>query len=117
MKKLALALLAAAACGGSSKPQPVPVTPPAPEPAPATPPPVAGTPVKQQPEPAAPKPATTDGDKKFLDECRGYIAAAKGERDKLVAVKDKRTIENTPGSQLPARQAWTRRALGTSSRL
>ena len=93
MKSLAVLLFVVACGGGGGKPKTVP--PPAPDPAPNTTPPVADTPVKDQPKPDLMKPTGSAADESFLKECRGHIEAAKGERDKLLAVKDKRTIENT----------------------
>src|SRR5689334_9220328 len=93
MKASLFALLLAAACGGSSKPTTAPA-PPAPDPAPSTLPPTAQTPAKPNPvEP--PVPAGPTPDAAFLATCRGHITAAKGEQQKLLDAKDKRTIENT----------------------
>ena len=89
MKTTFACLLFAVACGGGSpKPQPLPSPTPSPEPMPSP----SATPVVEKPAPRPTEPAL---DATMLAECRGYITAAKGEEAKLLAVKDKRTIENT----------------------
>jgi len=92
--KLAL-LLVAAACGGSPKPAPDPVTAAAPEPAPSTRPAEPGTPVPQQPAVTTAKPSPAPDDAAWLARCRAPIAQAKQIHQQLVALTDKRSIENT----------------------
>ena len=87
-----LFVLFATACGSSSKPTTTTV-PPAADPAPTTIPPSTNTP--NTPKVDAPPPSTAGADAAFLKDCRGHLAAAKLEQQKLVDVKDKRTIENT----------------------
>jgi thimet oligopeptidase len=91
MKAFVVASLFAAACGSSSKPTTT-ATPPAPDPAPTTPPVTTQQPANP-PKPDAKPPSVADT--AFLTECRGHIAAAKAEQQKLLDVKDKRTVENT----------------------
>jgi thimet oligopeptidase len=95
MKKLIVAsfVLSFGACSSPSKPTTT-TPPPAPDPAPNTTPPVGQTPAKP-PVDTAPKPSSSGADVAFLQECRGHLASSKLELDKLLAVKDKRTIENT----------------------
>jgi len=90
MKALAVvSILFAAACGSPSKPA---TTSPPPDPGPSTTS-VVQTPATTQPD--AKPPAAPAADAAFLNECRGHLATAKGELQKLLDVKDKRTIENT----------------------
>ncbi len=91
MKTLASVLLIAAACSSPSKP-PTTSPSPAPEPTPAPPPVVAEAPKPASTPAPPPGPSAADA---FLTDCRNYIEAAKAERQKVLAVKDKRTIENT----------------------
>ena len=93
MKALAVAsILFAAACGSSSKPSTT-ATPPAPDPAPATLPQSADTANTPKAEPA--QTSTAGADAAWLKECRGHLASAKAEHQKMLDVKDKRTVENT----------------------
>ena len=92
MKTLAVVtILFAAACGSPSKP--ATTSPPGPDPGSSTTPTVVQTPATTQPD--AKPPAKPVADAAFLNECRGHLASAKGELQKLLDVKDKRTIENT----------------------
>ena len=93
MKTLAVVtILFAAACGSPSKPATT-SPPPGPDPGSSTTPTVVQTPATTQPD--AKPPAKPVADAAFLNECRGHLASAKGELQKLLDVKDKRTIENT----------------------
>jgi thimet oligopeptidase len=96
MKHLALATFSFglfAACSGSSKPPTTATsTPPASDPAPSTVPPSADP--ANKPKDTTP-PAAAGADAAFLKQCRDYLALAKLEQDKLLAVKDKRTVENS----------------------
>ncbi|HLL21588.1 MAG TPA: M3 family metallopeptidase [Kofleriaceae bacterium] len=96
MNRLAFAALVfVAACGGSSKPPASSSTTPpaAADPAPTTTPSVAQTPAK--PPVGDAKPSSGVADAAFLTECRGHLAQAKAEHQKILAAQDKRTIENT----------------------
>ncbi|MDQ3334029.1 MAG: Zn-dependent oligopeptidase [Myxococcota bacterium] len=96
MKSLLLAsLLFAAACGSSSKPTTTSSTPPAPDPAPSTTPVTTQNPTTPKVEPQPPTASVADA--AFLQECRGHIAGAKAEQQKLLGVpkETKRDVANT----------------------
>ncbi|HEU0031381.1 MAG TPA: M3 family metallopeptidase [Kofleriaceae bacterium] len=94
MRKLSVLFVLLAACGGSSKP-PV-VAQPEPPPTPPTPPsePPNEKPPTPEPPPAKPEePVVSDA--QWLSDCRALIQQAQAQRQAVLDVKDKRTIENT----------------------
>ena len=94
MKALAVVLFLVA-CGSSSKPTTTTTAPPpAPEPAPNTLPPSTQAIDKLKDAPPVEQ-VGGKADSAFLEECRGHLAKSKGEHQKLLDVKDKRTIDNT----------------------